>query len=80
MEKNHQQDIKIIKMEKDISYMKKDIQDIKKCVKELHKSVESGFREMHNRYASKWVEKAVLGLAGAISLSILYALIELVLK
>ncbi len=63
------QDIKITKMQKDIEYIKENLDDIKNSLQCLE-----------NKYAGKWVEKAIVWVVVGVFGSILTYFMKLILK
>ena len=70
-----------------INNIQNDIKNINKSLEDnvcQHKELLEGLKilndKLDTKYASKWVEKALVAFGGAIGLSVLYALLELILK
>ena len=63
-----------------IATMQKDIEYIKKSIDALIKSVDNHINQCENRYASKWVEKAVGFVIGGVAIIIIGATLSLIIK
>ena len=74
-------------IKKDVTYIKdsltrnfEDHDKIFKYMKEINAEQKDAIKCLDKKFASKWVEKAAIVLCTTILLSILYAILELVVK
>jgi len=67
-------------MKIDMQDMKNDIANIKEDVAEIKKDLKEFILESDKRFAGKWVERVLVGVATTIGLAIIGALMALLLK